>query len=133
MSKGPGRWQRILLDALGEHDFVGVGATVWGHLGRPATRSEEVAARRAAKSLVEAGRARAIYRRVLTVDEKRKTHQLVLTRLDSTMKTNLIPLNASAWVDTTTADRQPLPLALSEWPRRRWLLRWPTDSTEHLP
>jgi hypothetical protein len=102
VSRGPGRWQRVLLDALEQYDAVGVGATVWEHLGRPATRSEEVAARRAARRLVEAGKARAIYRRVITVDEKRHTHQLVLTRVDSCMRTDLIPLNASPWVDIST-------------------------------
>ncbi len=103
MSKGPGRWQRVLLDALEESPFIGVGGTVWAHLDRPATRSEEVAARRAAKRLAETGQVRAIYRRLPRVDSKNETHQLVLTRLDYLMPSDLVPINASQWVDTRTA------------------------------
>lgn len=105
LSRGPGRWQRVLLNGLEQSPFIGVGGTVWSHLGRPATRAEEVAARRAAKRLVETGRARAIYRRLPRVDKKNETHQLVLTRLDYLMPSNLVPLNASRWVDTTTSIR----------------------------
>lgn len=100
MSRGPGRWQRVLLDALEQSPFIGVGGTVWAHLGRAATRSEEVAARRAAKRLVETGQARAIYRKLPRYGGGGDTHQLLLTRLDYLMPSDLVPINASSWVDT---------------------------------
>ena len=61
MSRGPGLWQRVLLDALTSHDVVPVGTVVHNDLGRPGTRAELVAARRAAGRLAEDGKARAIY------------------------------------------------------------------------
>ena len=102
MSRGPGRWQQVLLDGLEHSPFIGVGGTLWAHLGREATRSEEVACRRAAQRLCETGQARAVYRRVPRRNRKSETHQLMLTRLDCKLMSDLVPSNASRWVDTRT-------------------------------
>jgi hypothetical protein len=85
MSRGPGRWQRALLECLEQSEIVNVGA-VWKQLDRPATRAEEVAGRRAARELVRQGRARAIYLMLPTVNDGRRHPQLVLTRPDSTIR-----------------------------------------------
>jgi hypothetical protein len=61
MSRGPGRWQRALLDDLDGHDLGAVGTLVHNHLGRPPTRSEMVAARRAARRLAEDGLVQALH------------------------------------------------------------------------
>jgi hypothetical protein len=61
MSRGPGRWQRVLLDALAEFDVLPVLTVAYNTLGREPTRSELVAVRRAARTLAEAGTARALY------------------------------------------------------------------------
>jgi len=61
MSRGPGRWQRALIAAVERHDLVPVATIAYNVLGRDPTRSEMVAVRRAARRLVEDGRARAIY------------------------------------------------------------------------
>lgn len=61
MSRGPGRWQRVLLAALREHALVSVRAATMSELQREPTRPEMVAARRAARTLAEAGLCRAIY------------------------------------------------------------------------
>jgi hypothetical protein len=53
-----GRWQQVLVNALVDHDAVGLRAVVEDHLGRDATRAEITAARRAAHSLEQGGRAR---------------------------------------------------------------------------
>lgn len=108
MSRGPGRWQRVLLDALARDNFDvhGVGATIWDHLGRPATRSEEVAARRAAKRIVETGQARAIYCWANDVNGRR-THHLALTRPDSTKRGTAAPLRAPDWITWGRRDEPP--------------------------
>lgn len=61
MSRGPGRWQRAILAALGEYDVVPVAALVKAVHGRRPTRSELVSARRAAHVLADAGKVREIY------------------------------------------------------------------------
>ncbi len=61
MSRGPGRWQRVLLDALTTHDLGTVGTIAENHLGRPASRSEMVAVRRAARRLAETGCVQALH------------------------------------------------------------------------
>lgn len=61
MSKGPGRWQRLLLTALDGNALVSVRAVAMQELQRDPTRPEIVAARRAARTLAEAGQCRAIY------------------------------------------------------------------------
>jgi hypothetical protein len=56
-----GRWQQVLADALEQNLAVGVRAAVADHLGGAPTRAELTAARRAAHSLAESGRARALH------------------------------------------------------------------------
>ena len=53
---GYGRWQRALLDAVNDHEVVGLVGAVDRHLGRHGTRSELTAARRAAGRLASGGR-----------------------------------------------------------------------------
>jgi len=61
VSRGLGRWQRVLLAALEEHDLGTVGTIAYNHLGRTPTRPELVAARRAVRRLVETGQAQALH------------------------------------------------------------------------
>jgi hypothetical protein len=56
-----GRWQQVLTDALDDHLAIGVRAAVIDHLGRPPTRAELTAARRAAHSLASLGRAQVLH------------------------------------------------------------------------
>jgi hypothetical protein len=56
-----GRWQQVLADALEQNLAIGVRAAVADHLGRAPTRAELTAARRAAHSLANLGRARVLY------------------------------------------------------------------------
>jgi hypothetical protein len=56
-----GRWQQILADALDQNLAIGVRAAVADHLGRAPTRAELIAARRAAHSLANLGRARVLH------------------------------------------------------------------------
>ena len=52
-----GRWQQVLADALDQNLAIGVRAAIADHLGRPPTRAELTAARRAAHGLATLGRA----------------------------------------------------------------------------
>ena len=99
MSRGPGRWQRVLLAALNDSEAIHVVGVACLHLGRNATRAEEVSVRRAARVLAQSGRARAIYERLPTVDRSHVTHQLVLTRPDSDRKSTLLPTNRPGWIE----------------------------------
>lgn len=65
MSKGPGRWQRAILDAIqdAEYDLFPVQSIAYEHLDREPTRAELVACRRAVKTLAIAGKVRAVYER----------------------------------------------------------------------
>jgi hypothetical protein len=81
MSRGPGRWQRVILQALAEntdHDIFGVYALVEEHLGRTPTRSELVAARRAVKTLAIQRKVRAIYRSEYRVNDWSGPHLCVI-------------------------------------------------------
>lgn len=88
MSRGPGFWQRLLLDALEGTEAVSVSSAPWAASDSP-TRSDFVAVRRAAATLAQAGKVRAIYRYLPTRDERRMTPRLVVTRPDSTMPGNV--------------------------------------------
>jgi hypothetical protein len=61
VSRGPGVWQGLLLDLLQRYDVVPVSAAVHHHLARDPTRTELVAARRAAARLAAVHKARAIW------------------------------------------------------------------------
>jgi hypothetical protein len=60
VSRGPGRWQRAIHAALGEHDVVPIGDLCEAVLGRPPVRSELVAIRRAAHRLADTDQLREI-------------------------------------------------------------------------
>jgi hypothetical protein len=55
-----GRWQQVLTDGLEKNLAIGVRAAVADHLGRAPNRAELTAARRAAHSLADLGRARVL-------------------------------------------------------------------------
>lgn len=55
MSRGPGRWQRVILGVLSECDLSSLPVIVYNELGRDGTASEMSAARRAAKRLAQDG------------------------------------------------------------------------------
>jgi hypothetical protein len=62
VSRGPGRWQRLLLDHLAEYDLVPVRVVVNNAVWPDAlSRADMVSARRAAHKLVATGRAKAEY------------------------------------------------------------------------
>jgi hypothetical protein len=52
MSRGPGRWQRAILDALQAQDYI----SLWYILPRGHTRGQRFACRRAAQRLAQQGR-----------------------------------------------------------------------------
>ncbi len=92
MSRGPGRWQRILLAHLDRCDPLLVADAVEDALGRQPTRVELVAARRAAHSLMF-GRDLAHVTRVWIRDAwGRPQPHLALTRRD-----DLILRDLMAW------------------------------------
>jgi len=65
MSRGPGRWQRVILDALRQHpdyDVFPLPGLVMEYLQREPKRAELVAARRALKTLAVGNIVRAVYR-----------------------------------------------------------------------
>jgi hypothetical protein len=107
ISRGPGRWQRVILDALAQHtdyDIFGVYALVEEHLQRTPTRSELVAARRAVKTLAIAGKIRAIYHPHPTIDG-REAPELTVIRPDADI---YIPRGRAAKADwiTSRGDRK---------------------------
>jgi len=61
MSRGPGRWQRVLLSLLQENAYVPIIDAVKILMDGSPKRTDLVAARRAAKRLAESGRAQAVY------------------------------------------------------------------------
>jgi hypothetical protein len=83
-SAGPrfGRWQRVIIDALAEHDAVGLRAVVEGHLNRKATQVESVAAHRAAHLLARGGRAKLARVKVPTANGRKGGILLVIVRPD---------------------------------------------------
>lgn len=58
MSRGPGRWQRLILEAVGDGRGIVPTEYVYHRLGRPLTSSEHSALIRAAHQLAAAGRIR---------------------------------------------------------------------------
>lgn len=105
MSRGPGVWQRLLLDALEGVEAVNTSSAPYAMTPAP-TRSDFVAVRRAARRLAETGQVRAIYRYLPTRDESRFTPQLVVTRLDSQLQGNAVPRQgAPQWVTPADANQ----------------------------
>lgn len=106
MSRGPGCRQRVLLGALNR---VGPSGAV--RVAPPsASRSEAVSCRAAARRLVLAGRARAIYLRVLDA-RGRSAPVLHLVTVDS-------PLEGDAWCRSSRSWVSPPPLAMLSLPAR---------------
>ncbi len=113
MSRGPGRWQELLLRLVEEYDCIPIPTmveNVAAAAGRAPTRSEYVAARRAARRLAEGGKVRAVYlTRCDTCGEIFGSwgvrccglvrHVLVVTR-DPEIKT-LLPRRLPKWIDVS--------------------------------
>lgn len=95
MSRGPGRWQRVILAGIEdrEYDIFPILALAYDHLGRDATRSEAVAARRAVKTLVLAGKVRAVYR-----PSSVGSSELCVIRPDSTLTSWQPRIDAPGWI-----------------------------------
>jgi hypothetical protein len=77
-------WQKVLINALFEHDAIGVRATASTHLGHEPTRAQITATRRAAHRLVAADWARAVHVPVRLGNGARQVNHLVLVRFDAT-------------------------------------------------
>ena len=77
-------WQKVLINALFEHDAIGVRATASAYLGHEPTRAQITAARRAAHRLVAANWARAVHVPVRLGDTAREVNHLGLVRSDAT-------------------------------------------------
>jgi hypothetical protein len=77
-------WQKVLAEALIEHEVIGVRAIATAYLGHEPTRAQITAARRAAHRLVDADRARAVHVPVHLGDTAREVNHLVLVRSDAT-------------------------------------------------
>ena len=116
MSRGPGRWQRALLDGLAGRDLGAVGTLAHNHLGRAPTRAEMVAARRAARRLAEDGLVQALHlgacRRCGELSETWICQRcggscaqvLVIARLGLTGIKSVVPLNGvPQWVSVALA------------------------------
>ena len=86
MSRGPGRWQRVILDHMDnnpQYKAATLDSIVREHLQRTPTRSEMVAARRALKTLAIAGKVRAIYHPGAKGDRPNLVGGLCVTTLDA--------------------------------------------------
>ena len=100
MGRGPGLWQRVILDALEDVEAVPTTAVAYAVRDAP-TRSDFVAVRRAARTLAEAGKVRAIYMYLPTHDETRSTPQLVVTRTDSQLQGTVADMGGTPeWITT---------------------------------
>jgi hypothetical protein len=77
-------WQKVLAEALIEHEVIGVRSAVMAHLGHEPTRAQITAARRAAHRLVAADLARAMHVPVRLGDAARQVNHLVLVRVGAT-------------------------------------------------
>lgn len=93
MSRGPGSRQRALLRAVAA---LPPGAAL-RVVPEAASHSEQSALRRAAKRLAQTGRARAVYLRTTTVDD-RWAGQLHLVPADSSITGDCYPLRSPEWV-----------------------------------
>jgi hypothetical protein len=76
-------WQKLLAEALIEHEVIGVRAIATAHLGHEPTRAQITAARRAAHRLVAADLARAVHVQVRLGNAARQVNHLVLVRPDA--------------------------------------------------
>ena len=81
-------WQKVLINALFEHDAICVRATASTHLGHEPTRAQITAARRAAHRLVAADWARAVHVPVRL--ETRREKSIILCWSDPTPQPSMI-------------------------------------------
>jgi len=95
-------WQKVLINALIEHDAIGVRATASTHLGHEPTRAQITAARRAAHVAGAADLGRAVQVPVRLGDTAREINHLVLVRFDTTAEHDQL-------LDTATC-RPPTPI-----------------------
>ena len=79
-----GRWVQLLVQSLDQAGMAGVRAVVQKHLGRPPTRSEMNAARRAAYRLAATGEALAVRHRLVAGSLHHPGDYLVLVRPGAT-------------------------------------------------
>lgn len=77
-----GRWQQVIVDALAEHEVVGLRAVVEGHLRRRAERAESTAAQRAARLLASSGQVQIAHVRVPAAKGRRGAELLVVARAE---------------------------------------------------
>lgn len=98
MGSGLGVRQRALRDVLG---VPGVDA-VWA-VPEDVNLAEATVWRRAARGLVERGLARAVYRRKVDALGRRTAH-LVLTRPESLVTGDALPLRSPTWVEAPPID-----------------------------
>jgi hypothetical protein len=98
VSRGPGRWQRLLLASLEESDLVVAVHVVYHHLGRSPTRAEMVAVRRAVRRLAERGEVRAIYVWGEDSVTQRADLLLAITRPDGSQKSIPVGHKVPAWI-----------------------------------
>ena len=75
-----GRWQEVIMDALAEHEMVGLRAVVEGHLGRRAAWAESTAAQRAARLLARSGQVSLAHVRVRSAKGRRSAELLLIVR-----------------------------------------------------
>ena len=75
-----GRWQEVIMDALAQHDMVGLRAVVEGHLGGRAVRAESTAAQRAARLLARSGQVRLVHVRVPSAKGRKGAELLLVVR-----------------------------------------------------
>jgi hypothetical protein len=68
------------MDALAQHDMVGLRAVVEGHLGRRAARAESIAAQRAARLLARSGLVALAHVRVPSAKGRRSAELLLIAR-----------------------------------------------------
>lgn len=90
MSRGPGIWQRRILDTLEDldtHQFIPLWKIVDTHVQDP-TRTHDVAARRAARRLSEEGKIKAGLMRLRITDGSQRDY-LVVTHPDSPLESNV--------------------------------------------
>ena len=68
------------MDALAQHDMVGLRAVIEGHLGRRAVRAESTAAQRAARLLARSGQVALVHVRVPSAKGRKSAELLLVVR-----------------------------------------------------
>jgi hypothetical protein len=118
MSRGPGRWQQVLLEALEASEEVCVLWKACEYLGREPTRTEYSAVNRAAHTLAQQGQARTAYVRSKGADG-RLSYCLWLLRPDIEPDRTRLPVGRAAYVDESGMPRS-APQAEREESRQKY-------------